>query len=898
MEVGPDYQCSKCKIVVGGGMDGFKRHMKTPDHMPPYICGHGDCSHDYIHLSSLYAHLRQRHGDFVHQEIPAAADIPILEPLMEVDNVDDNNSEDDGAIADNGGDTDTHCEVPVSKSVSLSRSAERAVLNLRSGAYMTGSALQLVQQESFTLMQDTSDYLQNIVSEYLDKPEPTPLEKENLMKSFTLTDPFKHLKTKVQQMKVFKEKYGLLQPQEMFLGFGFDSRQHPKRPCLEQHQIPKSFQYVSIKDLLRSVLSDPSLREMILKEQPSSDEYMRSFKDGSLYEKLPENLKGAIRILLYVDDLEITQALSAAAGDYKIAGIYFGIQNLPPEINSLLTSVFVTALAFADDAKTERVWEPFLNDMRDLETEGIDIIIDGETVNFKAVLIAQIGDSLAACELLGFKKSSANKFCRWCYIDRQEMWEDGCKLGEPRTPEKHADDVEAAAVSEDNRTASGVNGPSLLNGLTFFNPIGHSVFDIFHDLLQGVNKMELKLALREYVCVKKYFPLEELKSRVKFFDYGFVDKYDRPRDNFTVPYLKKLDGYNLHLTGVQVWCFTRAFPFLFGDLVPDNDPFMKLISLLNQIMTIVFSRAISESDITELEQLIREHHNLFQEIYPGQPETEVRDENPNDVIIQEDQEEEAEEDNPEGFQDFPDTDDDEVEEQPTVEDTSRNSQNQRKRPKIIHMVNKHHHILHYPEIIRKFGPLVLYWCVRYEARHLFFKVIATISHNYKNVLKTLMEVFQLKVAADKQQDRRQLIMGKRGTKFDTVDNFPHCQLFIDFGLNTSSSLYSVQHVMFHGVIYRPFLFAVTALQKPGVHPKFTQIHAIYVSENQENVYLVTRDWNTVRFEAKYCAFEVQEQDTAYTIRTPASFPSYRLLAIWKRSGPFSHKKYLAPRTRA
>ncbi|KAE8747910.1 hypothetical protein FOCC_FOCC005298 [Frankliniella occidentalis] len=800
MEVGPDYQCSKCKIVVGGGMDGFKRHMKTPDHMPPYICGHGDCSHDYIHLSSLYAHLRQRHGDFVHQEIPAAADIPILEPLMEVDNVDDNNSEDDGAIADNGGDTDTHCEVPVSKSVSLSRSAERAVLNLRSGAYMTGSALQLVQQESFTLMQDTSDYLQNIVSEYLDKPEPTPLEKENLMKSFTLTDPFKHLKTKVQQMKVFKEKYGLLQPQEMFLGFGFDSRQHPKRPCLEQRQIPKSFQYVSIKDLLRSVLSDPSLREMILKEQPSSDEYMRSFKDGSLYEKLPENLKGAIRILLYVDDLEITQALSAAAGDYKIAGIYFGIQNLPPEINSLLTSVFVTALAFADDAKTERVWEPFLNDMRDLETEGIDIIIDGETVNFKAVLIAQIGDSLAACELLGFKKSSANKFCRWCYIDRQEMWEDGCKLGEPRTPEKHADDVEAAAVSEDNRTASGVNGPSLLNGLTFFNPIGHSVFDIFHDLLQGVNKMELKLALREYVCVKKYFPLEELKSRVKFFDYGFVDKYDRPRDNFTVPYLKKLDGYNLHLTGVQVWCFTRAFPFLFGDLVPDNDPFMKLISLLNQIMTIVFSRAISESDITELEQLIREHHNLFQEIYP--------------------------------------------------------------------------------EIIRKFGPLVLYWCVRYEARHLFFKVIATISHNYKNVLKTLMEVFQLKVAADKQQDRRQLIMGKRGTKFDTVDNFPHCQLFIDFGLNTSSSLYSVQHVMFH----------VTALQKPGVHPKFTQIHAIYVSENQENVYLVTRDWNTVRFEAKYCAFEVQEQDTAYTIRTPASFPSYRLLAIWKRSGPFSHKK--------
>lgn len=39
--------------------------------------------------------------------------------------------------------------------------------------------------------------------------------------------------------------------------------------------------------------------------------------------------------------------------------------------------------------------------------------------------------------------------------------------------------------------------------------------------------------------------------------------------------------------------------------------------------------------------------------------------------------------------------------------------------------------------ILRCGPLVHLWCMRYEAKHKYFKGIATVIGNYKNVEKTV-----------------------------------------------------------------------------------------------------------------------------------------------------------------
>ena len=56
---------------------------------------------------------------------------------------------------------------------------------------------------------------------------------------------------------------------------------------------------------------------------------------------------------------------------------------------------------------------------------------------------------------------------------------------------------------------------------------------------------------------------------------------------------------------------------------------------------------------------------------------------------------------------------------------------------------KHHYIVHYPDLIIKFGPLRHLWTLRYESKHRYFKNIVKHSKNYKNVSLMLGEKHQL-----------------------------------------------------------------------------------------------------------------------------------------------------------
>lgn len=50
---------------------------------------------------------------------------------------------------------------------------------------------------------------------------------------------------------------------------------------------------------------------------------------------------------------------------------------------------------------------------------------------------------------------------------------------------------------------------------------------------------------------------------------------------------------------------------------------------------------------------------------------------------------------------------------------------------------KHHFFLHYPDLIKEFGPLVKHSTMRFESKHQFFKVIARTVNNFTNILHTL-----------------------------------------------------------------------------------------------------------------------------------------------------------------
>lgn len=54
----------------------------------------------------------------------------------------------------------------------------------------------------------------------------------------------------------------------------------------------------------------------------------------------------------------------------------------------------------------------------------------------------------------------------------------------------------------------------------------------------------------------------------------------------------------------------------------------------------------------------------------------------------------------------------------------------------INLLPKHHFMIHYPRSIRRIGPILHTWCMRYEAKHNFFK------HQLKSFKKHYNDISQ------------------------------------------------------------------------------------------------------------------------------------------------------------
>ena len=57
---------------------------------------------------------------------------------------------------------------------------------------------------------------------------------------------------------------------------------------------------------------------------------------------------------------------------------------------------------------------------------------------------------------------------------------------------------------------------------------------------------------------------------------------------------------------------------------------------------------------------------------------------------------------------------------------------------------KFHYLLHYPRLILEFGPIRLLWCMRFEAKHQYFKTLAGRLHNFKNVAQSFAKRHQMR----------------------------------------------------------------------------------------------------------------------------------------------------------
>ena len=60
------------------------------------------------------------------------------------------------------------------------------------------------------------------------------------------------------------------------------------------------------------------------------------------------------------------------------------------------------------------------------------------------------------------------------------------------------------------------------------------------------------------------------------------------------------------------------------------------------------------------------------------------------------------------------------------------------------MTPKFHFLIHYPKLIAQYGPLKYIWYMRFEAKHQYFKKLASVGKNFKNIDHTLAKQHQVK----------------------------------------------------------------------------------------------------------------------------------------------------------
>lgn len=166
------------------------------------------------------------------------------------------------------------------------------------------------------------------------------------------------------------------------------------------------------------------------------------------------------------------------------------------------------------------------------------------------------------------------------------------------------------------------------------------------------------------------------------------------------------------------------------------------------------------------------------------------------------------------------------------------------------LLPKHHIMIHYPQCIRKIGPILHTWCMRYEAKHKFFK---TQLKSFKNITKTLAKKHQSCMAMyweSFSQYRLTLGPGKM-VELREIRGGP--EIASKLGVVISEIVYAVKWIKHHGTEYRPDFIICTEVANEM--PVFCKIMTLAVKN--ENVLLCGTLMETVCFDEHYYAFTVR-----------------------------------------
>lgn len=618
------YVCPKCGHFIPENEKGFVWHLKSIHnliHGRNFIehvkCGQVGCERTFSGRTFVYIKHLKSHRNEVEVEYRYAGDNPPgiadedseeeaeINFELDVDNVqvDDVNGAQD--MWDNF------------DSQEVENRASMLVSGLLASSSVVHSTVEQVVEQASDLIEDISSFMKNRVALFA-TASGISTDDENflsMMDDFeSVSHPFENFITDYKRRKFFQNCVAFVQSQQLPLAIGYYPQNNPISGNVQQVMKSITFQYIPIATLMKLLLEQTDLLRIASAYEASDDNVMRDFHDGS-YVRQSEFLSSSntMKIILYVDDFEVTNPLSPKAGTHKLGAVYFTLASVPPKYRSTLKNMFLLMLYNSSDAKLfgyEQLFAQLVRDMNTLAADGIDIHTDYFEGNIKASVAQVVGDNLGIHSLFGFAEGfTANYLCRTCKMHRdatrQEVIENNDVM---RTVANYETDLQLQNLQE-----TGIKSPCPLNQVDHFHVINNRAPDIMHDMLEGICPLEVKLVLGKLIQ-KGYFTLKTLNSRITSFNYGIPDKSNKPSP-FNDTAIRSPDGAPGQNAG-QMWCLMRHLAVMLGDLVPEDDEHWDLILALLECMDIIFSPVATRGKTIFLEQLIRDHHMLFLQLFP------------------------------------------------------------------------------------------------------------------------------------------------------------------------------------------------------------------------------------------------------------------------------------------
>lgn len=154
---------------------------------------------------------------------------------------------------------------------------------------------------------------------------------------------------------------------------------------------------------------------------------------------------------------------------------------------------------------------------------------------------------------------------------------------------------------------TGIKENSIFNSLHNFHVTMNFCVDFAHDFLEGVLHVDMIRIINNLIDKYQWFTLEELNSKIKTFNRNL--KRSNKIGIITTDMFSK---NKIKSSAVEMLNFFETFPLIISGLIGDESIKEWLLYLnLRDILSILMSDTISETEIQLLTLLIIEHHELY-----------------------------------------------------------------------------------------------------------------------------------------------------------------------------------------------------------------------------------------------------------------------------------------------